>query len=44
MFGLSVGAALRYTATVDQPGIVEYNLRNAGSSPKLRADEGCYER
>jgi hypothetical protein len=30
LFGLSVGAALRYTSTIDQPGIVEHGLRNAG--------------
>lgn len=39
LFGLSVGAALRYTATVDQAGLVEYNLRNSGPSPKARADD-----
>ncbi|MEU9380075.1 hypothetical protein AB0D38_03270 [Streptomyces sp. NPDC048279] len=33
LFGLSVGAALRYTSTLDQPGIVEYRLRNSGSRP-----------
>ncbi|MGH2736528.1 MAG: hypothetical protein ACRDKZ_13190, partial [Actinomycetota bacterium] len=30
-FGLSVGGALRYTATVDQPGIVEFEERRARS-------------
>ncbi|MDT0485235.1 hypothetical protein [Streptomyces doebereineriae] len=34
LFGLSVGAALRYNSTVDQPG----NLRNAGPSPRPRTD------
>ncbi|MEU0074116.1 hypothetical protein ABZ027_31945 [Streptomyces sp. NPDC006332] len=38
LFGLSVGAALRYTSIVDQPGIVEYNLRNAGPAPSPRTD------
>ncbi|QGZ52538.1 hypothetical protein GPZ77_33280 [Streptomyces sp. QHH-9511] len=38
LFGLSVGAALRYTATVDQTGIVEYNLCNA--SPPARPRMG----
>ncbi|MEU2856574.1 hypothetical protein [Streptomyces syringium] len=33
LFGLSVGAALRYTGTVDQPGLIEYSLRNAGPAP-----------
>lgn len=36
LFGLTVGAALRYTSTVDQAGLVEYNLRNAGPRPKAR--------
>ncbi|WP_328486081.1 hypothetical protein [Streptomyces zaomyceticus] len=31
LFGLSVGAALRYTGTIDQPGLIEHSLRNAGS-------------
>lgn len=39
LFGLTVGAALRYTATVDQAGLVEYNLRNSGPPPKARADD-----
>ncbi|WP_124286995.1 MULTISPECIES: hypothetical protein [unclassified Streptomyces] len=39
LFGLSVGAALRYTSTVDQPGIVEYRLRNSGPRPSPRADD-----
>jgi hypothetical protein len=39
LFGLTVGAALRYTATVDQAGLVEYNLRNAGPRPKARVDD-----
>ncbi|MET9387887.1 hypothetical protein ABZY09_44590 [Streptomyces sp. NPDC002928] len=39
LFGLSVGAALRYTATVDQAGLVEYNLRNPGPPPKARDDD-----
>ncbi|MGW3730231.1 hypothetical protein [Streptomyces sp. NPDC000851] len=30
LFGLSVGAALRYTGTIDQPGLIEHSLRNAG--------------
>jgi hypothetical protein len=30
LFGLSVGAALRYTGTIDQPGLTEHSLRNAG--------------
>ncbi|MFI9155399.1 hypothetical protein [Streptomyces sp. NPDC053367] len=30
LFGLSVGAALCYTGTVDQPGLIERSLRNAG--------------
>lgn len=34
LFGLSVGAALRYTGTVDQPGLVEHRLRNAGPAPR----------
>lgn len=38
LFGLSVGAALRYTSTVDQPGIVEYRLRTSGPRPSPRAD------
>jgi hypothetical protein len=38
LFGLSVGAVLRYTATVDQTGLAEYNLRYAGPRPKARAD------
>jgi hypothetical protein len=33
LFGLSVGAALRYTGTIDQPGLIEYSLRNAGPAP-----------
>ncbi|MEU9000211.1 hypothetical protein ACGFSD_07365 [Streptomyces caniferus] len=40
LFGLTVGAALRYTSTVEQAGLVEYNLRNAGPRPKLRGDNG----
>ncbi|WP_269856967.1 hypothetical protein [Streptomyces sp. RPT161] len=36
LFGLTVGAALRYTSTVDQAGLVEYNLRNAGSRKPIR--------
>ncbi|MBT2511952.1 hypothetical protein J7I98_40685 [Streptomyces sp. ISL-98] len=39
LFGLTVGAALRYTATVDQAGLVEYNLRNAGPRPRSRTDD-----
>ncbi|WP_406451163.1 hypothetical protein OH768_07120 [Streptomyces sp. NBC_01622] len=39
LFGLSVGAALRYTSTVDQPGIVEYRLRNSGPRPSPRAGD-----
>ncbi|MEU1690010.1 hypothetical protein ABZ590_00035 [Streptomyces hirsutus] len=35
LFGLAVGAALRYTATVDQSGLVEYNLRNAEPKPRM---------
>ncbi|WNE93886.1 hypothetical protein PS467_00280 [Streptomyces luomodiensis] len=35
LFGLTVGAALRYTSTVDQAGLVDYNLRNAGPRPRL---------
>lgn len=38
LFGLTVGAALRYTSTVDQADLVEYNLRGAGPQPKARAD------
>ncbi|MER6639123.1 hypothetical protein [Streptomyces microflavus] len=38
MFGLSVGAALRYTSTIDQAGLVEYNLRNSGPPPRNRTD------
>ncbi|MFJ3841756.1 hypothetical protein ACIPY6_40495 [Streptomyces sp. NPDC090054] len=34
LFGLSVGAALRYTGTIEQPGLTEYNLRNAGPHPR----------
>ncbi|MFF3731023.1 hypothetical protein ACFYXM_12035 [Streptomyces sp. NPDC002476] len=30
LFGLPVGAALRYTGTIDQPGLIEHSLRNAG--------------
>ncbi|GAA3302150.1 hypothetical protein GCM10020295_47130 [Streptomyces cinereospinus] len=30
LFGLSVGAALRCTSTIDQPGFIERSLRNAG--------------
>lgn len=30
VFGLSIGAALRYTGTNDQPGLIEHSLRNAG--------------
>lgn len=41
LFGLTVGAALRYTSTVDQAGLVEYNLRNAGPRPKDRTDGGA---
>lgn len=37
LFGLSVGAALRSTSTVDQEGLIEYNLRNAGPRPEARA-------
>jgi hypothetical protein len=43
LFGLSVGAALRYTSTVDQPGLVEYNLRGAGPRAKARADGDATE-
>ncbi|MFF8431073.1 hypothetical protein ACF07Y_39250 [Streptomyces sp. NPDC016566] len=39
LFGLTVGATLRYTATVDQAGLVEYTLRNAGPRPKTRIDD-----
>ncbi|MGP4090489.1 hypothetical protein [Streptomyces sp. KR55] len=39
LFGLTVGAALRYTATVDQAGLVEHNLRNAGPRPNARVDD-----
>ncbi|MFJ7148941.1 hypothetical protein ACIQVT_12170 [Streptomyces sp. NPDC100445] len=35
LFGLSVGAALRYTGTVDQPGLVEHSLRNGAFSPPV---------
>lgn len=38
LFGLTVGAALRYTGTIDQPGLIEHRLRNAGPPPKPRAD------
>lgn len=34
LFGLSVGAALRYTGTVDRPGPIEHSLRNAEASPR----------
>ncbi|MDW6062968.1 hypothetical protein SAZ11_39370 [Streptomyces sp. FXJ1.4098] len=34
LFGLSVGAALRYTGTIDQPGLIEHSLRNAGPAPR----------
>ncbi|QFX81655.1 hypothetical protein GEV49_12475 [Streptomyces sp. SYP-A7193] len=34
LFGLSVGGALCYTGTIDQPGLIEYNLRNAGPAPR----------
>ncbi|MFE3167758.1 tyrosine-type recombinase/integrase [Streptomyces sp. NPDC059224] len=36
LFGLSVGAALRYTSTVGQEGLIEYNLRNAAPRPRAR--------
>ncbi|MEU9380070.1 hypothetical protein AB0D38_03245 [Streptomyces sp. NPDC048279] len=36
LFGLSVGAALRYTSTVGQDGLIEYNLRNAAPRPRGR--------
>lgn len=39
LFGLSVGAALRYTGTIDQPGLVEHSLRNAGAPPRSLADD-----
>ncbi|MBT2399404.1 hypothetical protein [Streptomyces sp. ISL-100] len=39
LFGLSVGAALRYTGTIDQPGLVEHSLRNAGGPPRPLADD-----
>lgn len=39
LFGLSVGAALRYTGTIDQPGLVEHRLRNAGPPPRPLADD-----
>ncbi|MFE4515580.1 hypothetical protein ACFRMQ_15480 [Kitasatospora sp. NPDC056783] len=29
LFGLAVGAALRYTSTVEQEGVVEYALRKS---------------
>ncbi|MDQ8707957.1 hypothetical protein RCO28_36650 [Streptomyces sp. LHD-70] len=34
LFGLSVGAALRYTGAIDHPGLVEYSLRDAGPPPR----------
>ncbi|MGW2045899.1 hypothetical protein ACWCPF_12035 [Streptomyces sp. NPDC001858] len=34
LFGLSVGAALRYIGTIDQPGLIEHSLRNAGPAPR----------
>lgn len=34
LFGLSVGAVLRYTGTIDQPGLIEHSLRNAGPAPR----------
>ncbi|MEU9244463.1 hypothetical protein [Streptomyces sp. NPDC048385] len=39
LFGLSVDAALRYTATIDQPGIVEYNLHNGAQAPKAPTND-----
>lgn len=40
LFGLSVGAALRYTGTIVQACTVEYNLRNAGGPrPEGSADD-----
>ncbi|WP_435601170.1 hypothetical protein [Streptomyces sp. C10-9-1] len=39
LFGLTVGAALRHISSVDQAGLVEYNLRNAGPSPRPRTDD-----
>ncbi|MES4907819.1 MULTISPECIES: hypothetical protein [unclassified Streptomyces] len=44
LFGLTVGAALRYTSTVNQTGLVEYNLRNAGHTREhepMTADLGA---
>jgi hypothetical protein len=34
LFGLSVGAALRYTGTIDQAGLIEHSLRTAGPAPR----------
>ncbi|WP_328723530.1 hypothetical protein OHT52_31185 [Streptomyces sp. NBC_00247] len=38
LFGLSV-AALRYTGTIDQPGLIEHSLRNAGPPPRQGAEQ-----
>ncbi|MFD8354925.1 hypothetical protein ACFV1X_39170 [Streptomyces coelicoflavus] len=38
LFGLSVGAALRYTGNIDQPGLIEHSLRNAGPTRRPRTE------
>ncbi|MFF1301609.1 hypothetical protein [Streptomyces sp. NPDC058307] len=40
LFGLSVGAALRYTGTVDESGQAEHSLRNAAPPPRPAAHGG----
>lgn len=37
-FGLSVGAALRYTGTIDKPDLIEHSLRNAGRARRPGAE------